>query len=45
VRRVLDLSEHAKNGRWPLGGGLVDQAAVFVEACELIWDMRRQYQR
>lgn len=44
IRDALDMAAHAQKGRWPVAGGLLDQAAIFVEACEEIWGQQRQYE-
>ncbi len=43
VWRVIKYAEHARKGRWPVNGGVMDQAKQFVDVCELIWGMEREY--
>jgi len=32
------FAEHARHGAFPVTGGTLDQAKVFLEACRFIWN-------
>jgi hypothetical protein len=42
---VLDMAAHAKMGRWPIAGGVLDQTQIFFDACKEIWTAQAQLSR
>lgn len=39
----MQAVKFADRGTWPVGGGLLDQAADFVQACNVIWSDDRTW--
>jgi hypothetical protein len=37
IWELIDLAYFAKQGAWPVTGGILDQSASFLDACKVYW--------